>query len=338
MSLLFRPRGRYPDRIRRCRNGLLPGLTALALFMSAIPAAGAESCNQSRWLAKYVCEPVVISKVPYATLKQKLTGYVAGKTKQGELIDAGIYFRDLEDGPHFGVNEYANYAAASLLKLPLVVQYLMLAEEDPALLKMSLVVPADIEQYYTVVYRPPEMLVTGALHTVDDLLYRTMVHSDNAAFVMLRQHLINRYGNESFILESYRQLGLVPEVFERDPVITVSRYASMFKLLHSASVLNSGMSEKLLVMMMSPGFDVGLMQGVPADVKVAHKFGEMRREDVIQLHDCGIVYYPDNPYVLCVMTRGRAYRELEKVIGDISRMVYKEVDSRRLPLQRAKHP
>lgn len=307
-------------------------IVALALLMATgqVSAAPAADCQQSRWLAKYVCEPTVISKVPYATLKQKLTDYVAKKTKKGLLIDAGIYFRDLEDGPHFGVNEYANYAAASLLKLPLVVQYLMLAEEDPALLSMPLVVPADMDRFYNVVYRPARLLVAGAEHTVDDLLFRTMVYSDNAAFMMLRQQLINRYGNESFILESYRQLGLVPEVIDRDPVISVSRYASMFKLIHSASVLNSAMSEKLLVMMTSPGFDVGLVAGVPAGIPVAHKFGEMSRSGVLQLHDCGIVYFPDNPYVLCVMTRGRAYGDLEKVIGDVSRMVYEEVDGRRI--------
>lgn len=51
---------------------------------------------------------------------------------------------------------------------------------------------------------------------------------------------------------------------------------------------------------------------------------------VVELHDCGIIYYPNNPYVLCVMTRGDSMEELKKIISTISLMTYKEVDSRRL--------
>lgn len=70
---------------------------------------------------------------------------------------------------------------------------------------------------------------------------------------------------------------------------------------------------------------------MPASVKVAHKFGERLLEDSTrQLHDCGIVYYPENPYLICIMTHGNVYENLEKTIQDISKMVYKEVDSRRL--------
>lgn len=327
MSIPFHPARRGSGRM----SGLLSVAAVLALMASTLVACAAHApCHQSPWLARYVCEPVVISKVPYASLKQRLTDYVEQKKTDGVLIDAGIYFRDLESGPHFGVNEYANYAAASLLKLPLVVQYLMLAEEDPGLLKLQLVVPPGMDPLYNVIYRPSETLIPGSAHSVDDLLHRTMAYSDNVSFMMLRQYLIDRYGSESFILESYRQLGLVPEVVDRDPVISVSRYASMFKLIHSASVLSANMSEKLVLIMAEPGFDVGLVRGVPKTVPVAHKFGEMARDDVVQLHDCGIVYFPDNPYVLCVMTRGHTHHDLEKIIGEISGMVYAEVDGRRI--------
>lgn len=274
--------------------------------------------------------PPVISKVPYASLKQTLTRYFEKKKEEGALSDAGLYFRDLEDGPHFGVNEYTNFAAASLLKLPVVIQYLSLAEENPDILKASLVVPPDMDPLYSVAYGPRERLVAGESHTVEDLLHHTIEQSDNVAFVMLRKHLVDRYGSESFIWESYRQLGLVPDITDRNYVISVARYASLFKLIYSASFLSSAMSEKLIGMLLVPTVDIGLVQGVPPEVKVAHKFGEMERKGVVQLHDCGIIYYPENPYILCVMTRGDSYAELEKVLGEVSRMVYEEVDSRRI--------
>ena len=41
-----------------------------------------------------------------------------------------------------------------------------------------------------------------------------------------------------------------------------------------------------------------------------------------QLHDCGIIYYPGNPYLLCVMTRGDSFGELSSTIRDISDIIY----------------
>jgi hypothetical protein len=46
----------------------------------------------------------------------------------------------------------------------------------------------------------------------------------------------------------------------------------------------------------------------------------------VQLHDCGIVYYPKRPYILCVMTRGEKMDVLPKVIKEISTEVYRNVD------------
>lgn len=318
------------------RAGRLAGLLASSFVFALAACAAAPRpapCYHSPWLDRHTCETPVISKVPYATLKQTLTAYFEQKKQDGVLIEAGMYFRDLEDGPHFGVNEHANFAAASLLKLPIVIQYLSLAEEDAALLKLRLVVPPHSGRLYDVMTYPPvEKLVTGEAYTIEDLLRRTMEYSDNLAFAILRQHLIDRYGSDSVILESYRQIGLVPAVADGNYVISVARYSSLFKLIYRASFLGPEMSEKLVEMMLESPLDRTLEQGVPAGVKVAHKFGQMgfnHERHGVQLHDCGIVYYPDNPYTLCVMTRGRDYAELEKVIAEVSRRVYAEVDARR---------
>ncbi len=42
----------------------------------------------------------------------------------------------------------------------------------------------------------------------------------------------------------------------------------------------------------------------------------------VEAHDCGIVYYPDSPYLLCVMTRGKDTGQLESIIGKISQITY----------------
>lgn len=50
-------------------------------------------------------------------------------------------------------------------------------------------------------------------------------------------------------------------------------------------------------------FRGGLVAGVPSNIMVAHKFGESKLNNEKQFHDCGIVYFPKNQYLLCVMSR-----------------------------------
>jgi hypothetical protein len=67
---------------------------------------------------------------------------------------------------------------------------------------------------------------------------------------------------------------------------------------------------------------------------VAHKFGEHTSQlsdgTVVsrELHDCGVIYFPGKPYLLCVMTKGSDFPTLAGVISTISRIAYNYVDDR----------
>jgi hypothetical protein len=88
------------------------------------------------------------------------------------------------------------------------------------------------------------------------------------------------------------------------------------------------MSEKALQIMTHAEFKDGILAGVPKDIIVAHKFGErmLPESDDKQIHDCGIVYYPRHPYLLCVMTRGKDFTSLKSTLATISRVVFTEVE------------
>jgi hypothetical protein len=88
------------------------------------------------------------------------------------------------------------------------------------------------------------------------------------------------------------------------------------------------MSEKALDSLSKTDFQSGLVKGVPQAVTVAHKFGEHSDETTQnkQLHDCGIVYYPKHPYLLCVMSKGKNFEYLDNAIAAISQIVYEQVD------------
>jgi beta-lactamase class A len=89
-----------------------------------------------------------------------------------------------------------------------------------------------------------------------------------------------------------------------------------------------------LALLKQSEFSQGLLAGVPPGIAVAHKFGERGYTNASkkELHDCGIVYCPQRPYVLCIMTKGTDMKEQAKAISGISKAVYDEMKD--VPLQR----
>ena len=105
-------------------------------------------------------------------------------------------------------------------------------------------------------------------------------------------------------------------------------YSALFRVLYNSSLFPWSLSEQVLDLLSHTSFSKGLVAGVPEGTPVSHKFGEntaVATDGTIverELHDCGIVYYPNDPYLVCVMTKGQDFSVLETVISDISKMAY----------------
>ena len=111
-------------------------------------------------------------------------------------------------------------------------------------------------------------------------------------------------------------------------MLSAENYASFFRVLFNASYLSRSLSEKALSLLAQSDFKDGLVAGVPPGIKVAHKFGFRItgiNGEIKQLHDCGIIYYPRHPYLLCIMTSGKSYEYLDDAIKELSRVVYQEI-------------
>jgi beta-lactamase class A len=107
--------------------------------------------------------------------------------------------------------------------------------------------------------------------------------------------------------------------------MNIKEYVSLFRVLFNVSYLNKEASEKALELLTRVEFKDGLPAGLPANIVVAHKFGERIVNGLSQLHDCGIVYYPSHPYLICIMTRGADFTQLSKHIQEISKITYDEM-------------
>lgn len=259
------------------------------------------------------------------SLQNEVETFVQEEKDKGVVTDAAVYFRDLKNGPWFGVNEHAAFAPASLLKLPVMMAYYKKAESDPQLLKKKVDYEAKdplLDQNIA----PTESLQKGKSYTIEDLIERMMIYSDNAALTMLEDNI-----DPAFIDKVTQDLGVeTANVSSPLDFMSVKGYAGLFRILFNASYLEKDYSEKALEILSRSDFTKGLLAGVPRGVTVSHKFGERAlSENSVQLHDCGIVYYPSSPYLLCVMTRGTNMQNLEQFISNVSSITYKGIQEKR---------
>jgi beta-lactamase class A len=274
--------------------------------------------------------PDTIRKTGYIETVNYLKAYIAAVQATGEVSEVSVYFRDLVHGPVFGINELADFAPASLLKLPLAMVFFRSAETEPEVLTHSVKYEGNtavMEQRI----RPRISAEEGTPYTIEELLRMMLVYSDNASYEALEAFLAANSDRSFLRHEIFQEIGLINSTNRVEETITVRGYASLFRILYNVSYLEREYSERILKWLSESEYDKGLVAGVPEGISVAHKFGErVVSGGLKQLHDCGIVYYPGNPYLLCVMTRGKDFTELEHVIMEISRMTYQEVGSRRL--------
>lgn len=254
------------------------------------------------------------------SIECKVKEFIDAQKIAGTLTEATVYYRDLNGGPWAIVNPEIRSTPASLLKVPLAMSVYRRVERDPSFLHTSLPVTQP-EQNNDTYFRPSSTAVPGTTHSVEQLVDLSLIHSDNNATTLLISQL-----TDAELRKSYQDLGIdVPIDDPTNFTLSVRTYASFFRILFNASYISRELSESVLSKLVQSEFTQGLVRGVPNSVRIAHKFGEYRiDEHHVQLHDCGIVYRPGSPYLVCVMTQGKSFEELADVIAEISRIVWHE--------------
>lgn len=286
--------------------------------------SSSKECPYS-YLNQLRCEPdLVKKKKEYTVLRNKLIDFIEEQKRIGNITGISVYFRDLQNGPTMNINATDNYTPASLLKLPLLISYFDKAENDPKLLATR-IKAADYVPALPQNILPADRAMIGKEYSIEELITILITQSDNISGHVLLEYLNRVYPNENLIY-TLSDLGIIdPRKSIDEQYVSAQSYASIFRILYNSSYLNLEMSNKALALLVKSEYKDGLVAGVPGDVEVAHKFGERKRDSEQQLHDCGIVYYPKNPYILCVMTKGSSKEQLAKIIKEISHDVYGEV-------------
>lgn len=247
---------------------------------------------------------------------QSLREYMQGLEMQyGDSIS--MYYEQINSGSNISVNKDVHLFPASLSKLAQAIIISKKVEEKVLTWDQKLkILPEDISSDSGTLYQRVE---PNSLVSVEELLKELLVNSDNTA-----QNVFRRYLSVNDYLDFQDETGL-QDLYNEKGYISAKEYTRILRVLYVSSYLEPENSQKILEYMSQSTFKDYLSQGIPSDVKFAHKYGENFVESIFA--DSGIVYVPGRPYMLTVIVKGEdstleTREKIVKLMKDISEHAY----------------
>jgi len=260
-----------------------------------------------------------------STLVNQMELLVNQYKKDKKINDVIVYFRDIEAGTWAGINEDSAFTPGKLLKIPLMITYYKLAEDDSSILDQKLQLtnkyPAQEDILGT-----PKHLVIDQEYTVEQLIEAMIVDSDDRAANLLFDNVDKTKLNEVF-----SDLGInFKEDKETQDYISLKSYSLFFRLLYNSTYLTREYSEKALELLLKADNTVGLGAGIPKDVPVANRHGAIvltnGNTKTYQMSDCGVFYYPKHPYLVCASVKGNTLSDVETFLANLGKKIYVQTE------------
>ncbi len=254
------------------------------------------------------------------SLKNEVNSYIERKKQEGVISSAAVYIRELNNESWMSINKDELFSPGSLMKIPTMITILKQVEADRTFLDKKIFFSKHFggipEQ--TLTARPMQ---EGVYYTVKELLYYMIVNSNNDATALLNQNL-----DFSVMTKMFSDFQLpIPGKMQNDYQIDVASCSRFLRVLYSASYLSKEYSQYAMELLTKSDFKKGLVKDINPELAVAHKFGERNVNGEQQLHEFGIFFINNNPYLLGVMTKGVNHLLLPDVLSGVSDLVYRSL-------------
>jgi beta-lactamase class A len=242
---------------------------------------------------------------------RELKVQILKELKKDSLDKYGVYFEDLTTGAWIGINEKEQFLPMSLFKVPLMIVILKKVEEGSLHLNQTVTITAD-----DLDVRSGDLfsLGVGSTLTIKELLETMIQKSDNTAM----QAISKNFASDEDYLRAISMMGL--PLPSDQQAVSPKEYSNIFRALYFSTYLRRSFSNTALTILQGTIFDSQLPSGIPKDIKISHKVGFDFAMGYY--HDCGIIYKPEHPYLLCIMSKENTLENANKMIGEISRIVY----------------
>lgn len=256
---------------------------------------------------------LLLNFLPLRTsLREKLAEY-------GDTF--ALYFEYLPTGTSININAQEEFHAVSLLKVPVVMAYYRQKERTGENDRMVTIKEDQLDQSFGELWKKG----AGQSISLDEAARLALTASDNTALRILTDNI-------DVVDFEYVYEGLDIDLKEKEGgiVLSAKQYSSILKALHFSALLSKEHSEKILSHLSRTDFNEMLPAGVPNDIEIAHKIGILR--DDLYL-DCGIVYIPNRPYLVCMMSESTE-EDAKKRMKAVSQEIYTYIYSQRLSSRR----
>jgi beta-lactamase class A len=256
----------------------------------------------------------------YAILKKNVSDLVEQKITTGTLADFGLYFRNMNDGSWFSYNVNQGFHPGSLTKIPILITYLKMAELNPSLLNKEIIFDKKPAYLPEQTFNEPTIEI-GKKYTIRDLLFHMIVYSDNSATTLLTNNI-----NADIFIKLFSDIGIPgPPLADANYQISAYEMSKFLRILYNSTFLNANSSEYGMSLLTQARFHEGILAGLPANITVAHKFGEAGPKELRELHETAIVFLEKTPYLITVMTKGKDIQSQAALIKQISEMTYQSM-------------
>lgn len=229
-----------------------------------------------------------------------------------------FYFEYLPTGTSVKINQDNPMIGASLLKIPVVMNLFYAAEHGQIDLSDKVTIQeGDIDKRSGTLWEKG----VGYQLTLRDAARYAIVDSDNTAVNLL---IGASSGKFDLFQKAIDELDVdLTATNNAETTLGAQGYSSMLKCLYLSCLNTVDDSQQILAWMVQSNSPPRLRAALPPNIDVAHKYGTSGGESE---SDCGIVYIPKRPYIICAMI-GTDPDRANQIIQEVSKKVYDYVSS-----------
>ena len=224
----------------------------------------------------------------FAPLRKELRQYFSSLN-----VNYSFYAEYLPTGTSIKINQDNPMVGASLLKVPVVMNLFYAAEHGQIKLSQKVTMQeGDVDKRSGTLWEKG----VGSTFTLKELAEHAIVDSDNTAVNMLIGATSSKF---DLFQKTIDELDVdLTAANNSQTTLGAQGYSSMLKCLYLSCVNTFSDSQQILQWMTESNSPPRLRAKIPSTVKVAHKYGT---SGGVSESDCGIVYVPKRPYIICVM-------------------------------------